>query len=81
MTFELTIPDDMMQEMQLQSGIYDRTELCQEMVAIYQWVLQETWEGKEILSEDSVRQKQTRITTTAIENIERRRQNFAYGQK
>lgn len=81
MTFELTIPDYMMEEMHIQSGIYNRTELCREMVAIFQWVLEEALAGKEIIAEDAENEVRTFVVTESIENIKRRRQKYHDGRQ
>ncbi|MGE7775464.1 hypothetical protein ACQKLP_12115 [Chitinophaga sp. NPDC101104] len=81
MTFTLTIPDENLQELHMQSGIFNRTKLCQEMVSFYQWMLDEVWSGNEIVSQDPEGQHQKVINCTSIQNIQRRRQNFLHGKK
>lgn len=71
----------MVEEMQVQSGIYNDRKMLREMVALYQWMLKEVCAGRQILSEDAVRQKRTICRTDSIENIQRRMEKYNYGNK
>lgn len=81
MTFALTIPDEMMEMMHIQSGIYDPAKLCRQMVAMYQWALDQACDGKQIVAEDLKREVKTICRSDTFDNINRRRKNYSHGIK
>ncbi len=78
MTFSFTIDDDLMQEMHHQSGIYNRSELCSEMVSIYKWLMDEVCAGKLVVTLDKSGEDKTICDATTFQNIERRNLNFGH---
>ncbi|WP_157962951.1 hypothetical protein [Chitinophaga deserti] len=81
MTFALTIPDEVMEKLYIQSGIYDRTKLCNQMVSFYQWAVDEACEGSRIVAENTERDIKTILHSDTFDNIKRRRQKYDYESK
>lgn len=80
MTFTLTIADHLLEELHFQSGIYNRSELCSEMVSIYKWLMNEVCAGRIIYAECPGELGRNICDAKTFKNIERRISSFNYGK-
>lgn len=82
MTLEITIDDELMEEMQFQSGIYSRSKLCSEWISIYKWMLNMACDGRRIIAEDAEGKHHFICDAVTFRNIENRFAKFhQHGRK